>query len=201
MKNIFFPIFLLFFTSCSESKKVEVFEINLLENIELCKKQPFAKVLFGLGIRFVGSGVAKLLADRFSNMKNISKATEVELLAINGIGPRIAKSVFDYCRDQFTVNLISKLEKYRLQFSQQVVKNLNLKFSGKTFILTGTLKSMSREEATKYIQSNGGKVTSSVSSKTDFVIVGADAGSKLEKAKILGIQILNENDFKILLNS
>ncbi len=174
---------------------------NLLENIELCKKQPFVKVLFGLGIRFVGSGVAKLLADRFSNMKNISKATEVELLAVNGIGPRIAKSVFDYCRDPFTVNLISKLEKYRLQFSQQVVKNSNLKFSGKTFILTGTLETMTREEATKFIQSNGGKVTSSVSSKTDFVIVGVDAGSKLEKAIILGIQILNENDFKILLNS
>ncbi|MSP64167.1 MAG: NAD-dependent DNA ligase LigA [Bacteroidetes bacterium] len=174
---------------------------NLLENIELCKKQPFVKVLFGLGIRFVGSGVAKLLADRFSNMKNISKATEVELLAVNGIGPRIAKSVFDYCRDPFTVNLISKLEKYGLQFSQKVVKNSNLKFSDKTFILTGTLETMTREEATKFIQSNGGKVTSSVSSKTDFVIVGVDAGSKLEKAIILGIQILNENDFKILLNS
>lgn len=174
---------------------------NLLENIELCKKQPFVKVLFGLGIRFVGSGVAKLLADRFSNMKNISKSTEVELLAVNGIGPRIAKSVFDYCRDPFTVNLISKLEKYGLQFSQKVVKNSNLKFSDKTFILTGTLETMTREEATKFIQSNGGKVTSSVSSKTDFVIVGVDAGSKLEKAIILGIQILNENDFKILLNS
>lgn len=174
---------------------------NLIESIEYSKKQPFQKVLFGLGIRYVGSGVAKLLAENLLNMKTIIEATEEKLTAIDGIGERIAKSVNQFCRDKNSSLIIKRLYKFGLQFSQKEIQQINSGISNKIFVLTGTLVNFSREDAKILIEEQGGKVTSSVSKKTDFVVAGSEAGSKLTIAQNLGINILNEEEFKSLLES
>ncbi|MDP3148296.1 MAG: NAD-dependent DNA ligase LigA [Ignavibacteria bacterium] len=174
---------------------------NLLSSIEKSKKQPFAKVLFAIGIRYVGSGVAKKLSDHFLSLENLQKASKEELTNVFEIGESIAESILQFFGDQKNILIIERLKQHGLNFSTEkkmVAENI---FTDKSFVLTGSLENFSREEAGEKIIGFGGKVVSSVSKKTDFVLAGVAAGSKLEKAKSLGIKILSEQDFLKMLES
>ena len=172
---------------------------NLLDAIESSKKKPFHKVLFGLGIRYVGAGVAKLLADAFPSIGQLQQATEEELENVEGIGPRIAESVVRFFHDNHSKQLLRTLDSAGITLCGEIRKQNHSAISGKTFVLTGGLESMSRDNAKEKIELLGGKVSSSVSKKTDFVVVGTDAGSKLQKATELGIRTLSEKEFITLL--
>jgi len=171
---------------------------NLLEAIEKSKKKPFDKVLFAIGIRYVGTGVAGKLAGSLRSIDKIEKASEEELLEIEDIGPSIAKSVKQFFSSKTNLEIVEKLRKAGLNFSfkesKSEVVNDNF-FTGKTFVLTGTLSSFTREEASEKITQFGGKVTGSVSKSTNYVVAGEKAGSKETKARDLGVEILNEDDF------
>lgn len=170
---------------------------NLLDGITASKQLPFSRVLFGIGIRFVGEGVAKLLADHFTSIEALRAATQEELEQVEGIGPRIAESVFRFFRDKHSAALVKRLEQAGVTMRGAEKKRFtgSSPVTGKTFVLTGGLSSMSRDEAKDRIEALGGKSGSSVSKKTDFVIVGTDAGSKLQKAVELGITTLSEEEF------
>lgn len=168
---------------------------NLLNAIETSKKQPFQKVLFALGIRYVGAGAAKKLADHFLSIDNLIKASEEEITSVHEIGLSISKSVRKFFSDKHNIDIINRLKKQGLVFETERKKVKQNFFKDKTFVISGTLKNFSREEAGDKIVSLGGKVTSSVTSKTDFLIAGENAGSKLDKAKKLNIKILSEKDF------
>ncbi len=175
---------------------------NILTAIEESKKKSFDKVLFGLGIRHVGERVAKLLADAFISYEKLSSASEEEIMSVNEIGPKIAASVHSFVSDKKSRMLIEKLMNSGLNFQKQVKageERSNMLFAGKTFVLTGTLNKYKREVAQEIIENSGGKVTSSVSKKTDFVLAGSDAGSKLEKAKTLGVKVIDEDEFDRML--
>ncbi len=173
---------------------------NLLKAIEKSKTQPFEKVLFALGIRYVGAGVAQKLAEHFGSIDELIKADEDEILSVYEIGPSISRSIKQFFSDKHNIELIEKLKKAGLRFSSEQKKPVKDNFfKDKTFVLTGTLSSFSRDEAAARIKELGGKTTSSVSKSTDYVIAGEKAGSKLEKAKTLGVKILTENEFLKLL--
>ena len=169
---------------------------NLVEAIEKSKKQPFQKVVFALGIRYAGAGVAKLLADSFGSIEKLQEASLEELEAVEGVGPRIAESVYRFFREKHAKSLVKRLQQAGVTMKSSRPKASSAAFAGKTFVLTGGLESMTREEAKEKIEARGGKVTGSVSAKTDFVVVGTDAGSKLDKARELGIKTLDENAFR-----
>lgn len=174
---------------------------NILSAIEESKKKPFDKVLFALGIRHIGERTAKILANNFGSIDNISKATEEEIQSVHEIGPKIAQSVSKFFKDKKNIELINKLKKAGLQFESEKKKNpgkINENVNNKIFVLTGTLENYKRDEAQKIIEDLGGRVSSSVSKKTDYVLAGSEAGSKLEKAKELGVKILDEKGFETL---
>ncbi len=173
---------------------------NLLSAIEESKNQPFAKVLFALGIRYVGAGAARKLATHFNSIDAMINASEEEISEIHEIGPSISGSVKKFFASEANIKIIDRLKKHGLNFSSQkeIIKE-NL-FTSKSFVLTGTLSGFSREDAGEKILALGGKVVSSVSKKTDFVIAGENAGSKLDKAKSLGIKIITEEEFINMLN-
>ncbi len=168
---------------------------NLLNAIKTSKSQPFHKVLFAIGIRYVGAGAAKKLADNFGSIDNLINASEEQISAIHEIGPSISKSVKQFFSQKSNVKLIEKLKKEGLIFSSEKRDVKDNLFKGKTVVLTGTLSSLSREEASDKIITLGGKVSSSVSKKTDFLVYGESAGSKLSKAKELGIKTIDEKEF------
>ncbi len=168
---------------------------NLLKAIEESKKQPFAKVLFALGIRYVGSGAAKKLADHFLSIDKLMNASEEDITSVHEIGPSISKSVIKFFSDKHNIDIINRLKKRELVFETQKKVIKENFFYDKTFVITGTLENFSREDASEKIVSCGGKVTSSVSSKTDYLLAGENAGSKLDKAKKLNIKILSEENF------
>lgn len=173
---------------------------NLLEAIEESKSQNFERVIFALGIRHVGAGVAKVLARSFKNMNEIMKATKEELQKIHEVGETISDSIINFFADKNNVNLVKDLKNFGLQFESKQ-KSTASKLSRKNFVITGTLSSMTRDEAKKQIEALGGRVTERVSSKTSFLIAGENPGSKLEKAAKLKIEILKEEDFLTLLKS
>ncbi len=172
---------------------------NLIDAIAQSKRQPFHKVLFALGIRYVGAGVAKLLADSFDSIENLQSASQEELEHVEGIGPRIAESVVRFFKERHTKELVKKLQRAGVTLKSEKKESSTQPFAGKTFVLTGGLHSMTREEAKEKIESLGGKVTSSVSTKTDFVVVGTDAGSKFDKAVELGVKTVDEKEFQKML--
>ena len=174
---------------------------NLIDAIERSKKQTFQKVVFALGIRYVGAGVAKLLAESFGSMEKLQDATAQELEQVEGIGPRIAESVYRFFREKHAKSIVKKLQQAGVTMKSSKPKSSSAPFAGKTFVLTGGLESMTRDEAKEKIEGLGGKVTGSVSSRTDYVVVGTDAGSKLDKARELGIKTLDEPSFVKLLSS
>ncbi len=172
-------------------KKVE----KLIKAIEDSKQQTLDRLLFGLGIKHVGGKVAKILVQTFGSLEAISKATKEELINIFDIGDMIAESVVDYFHDENNQQLIETLKRFGLNMTYEKVKTVEHEFTGKTFVLTGKLEQLTRDEASEMIEKLGGKVSGSVSKKTDFVLAGSDAGSKLKKAEALGINILDEDAF------
>ncbi|QAV25308.1 DNA ligase [Neobacillus thermocopriae] len=171
---------------------------NLLQAIEASKQNSLERLLFGLGIRHVGAKAAKTLAEHFETMERLQQATKEELTAIHEIGEKMADSIVTYFSKEEVKQLLERLRAYGVNMTYKGAKqtvDINSTFAGKTFVLTGTLQSMSRSEAKEAIEALGGKVTGSVSKKTDVAVVGEDAGSKLEKAKQLGITIWDEARF------
>jgi DNA ligase (NAD+) len=168
---------------------------NLLTAIEASKSQPFARVLFALGIRYVGSGAAKKLAEHFNSIDDLINAEGEEITAINEIGPSISGSVLKFFSNGSNKAIIKRLKEHQLNFKAEKKIASETFFNGKTFVLTGVLSSFSREEAGDRINALGGKVTSSISKKTNFVIAGENVGSKLAKAKSIGVAVMNENEF------
>ena len=168
---------------------------NLLDSIEKSKSQPFHRVLYALGIRFVGSEVAKLLADAFGSMDKLMRASVDEIADVYGVGPKIAESVYRFLHDPRNIELIERLRKAGVTMEVKKEEMEGKKLAGKTFVFTGALKSFSREEAKAIVERLGGKVSSSVSRKTDYVVVGENPGSKYEKAKKLGVKMINEDEF------
>jgi DNA ligase (NAD+) len=166
----------------------------LLAAIEASKSQPLSRLLGALGIRHVGSIAAQLLARHFGTLDAIAAASEEEIGAVRGIGPIIAQGVATYFRDPSAKRLIEKLRKTGVNFSEprQVAQGGSL--SGKTVVITGTLPTLSRAKATEVVEQAGGRVTSSVSKSTSFLVAGEEAGSKLEKARTLGVEIIDEAD-------
>ena len=168
---------------------------NLLDGIAGSKRQPFHRVIFGLGIRHVGAGVAKVLAESYPSMDALSAAKEEELHLTPQVGPKIAESIVHFFADRHNREIVRRLKEAGLMMTgASRAKKATL--VGKTFVLTGTLPSYTREEAGRIIEENGGKVVSSVSKNTSYVLAGEDAGSKLTKARSLGITVLSESEFK-----
>lgn len=173
---------------------------NILSSIEESKKKPFEKVLFAIGIRHVGEKTARILCNHFRNIDNLQLASIDEISKIYEIGPKIAESVYNFFRDKKSKVLIDRLKKAGLKFEiEQEQISVNPNFAGKTFVLTGALTNYTREAATELIEKSGGRVTSSISKKTDYVLVGNEPGSKYNKAKALGLKIISESDFEKML--
>jgi DNA ligase (NAD+) len=165
---------------------------QLLDAIDASKRQPLSTLLFALGIRHVGAQGAKLLARHFGTMDGLTKATEEEIAAIRGVGPAIAAAVVGFFRDARNRKLVERLENLGLTMTEPVAATAGGPLAGHTYVITGTLPSLSRQKAAELIEAAGGQVTDSVSKKTTAVVVGADAGSKLEKAKALGVPLIDE---------
>ena len=174
---------------------------NLLAAIEKSKENSFEKVLFGLGIKEVGAKTAKVLARKYLDIDALSKASEEELLEIQDVGPILSSSLVNWFKDEKNIELVNALKERGLNFKYlgSTSKAAGSYFSGKTVVLTGTLSSMGRKEATNLLEDVGAKVTGSVSKATDCVIAGEAAGSKLDKAQQLGIQVLSEEEFLALI--
>ena len=174
---------------------------NLLDAIEKSKQNSLEKVLFGLGIKEVGAKMAKTLARKYLDIDALSQASEEELAEIPDVGPVLTESLTTWFADEKNQALISALKERGVNFKYigNTVKAAGSYFSGKTVVLTGTLSSMGRKEATALLEDVGAKVTGSVSKATDCVIVGVEAGSKLDKAQQLGIQVLDEQEFLSLI--
>jgi len=168
---------------------------NVLDEIEASKKLPMERVIFGLGIRFVGERTAEFLAEHFGSMDALMNATEEELQQVNEVGPRVSASIAEFFQEPRNRALVEQLRKASLTFSGKK-KERGTKLAGKTFVLTGTLAHFTRDEAKKLIEDQGGRVSGSVSKKTDFVVAGSDAGSKLDKAKELGVPVIDEKGLK-----
>ena len=166
---------------------------NILNEIENSKKLPLERLIYGLGIRFVGERTGQFLAEHFGSMDALMNAKEEELLEVDEVGPRIAESIAEFFQEPKNRELVERLRKAGLTFAGKK-KERGTKLAGKTFVLTGTLPHYSRDEAKKLIEDAGGKVTASVSKKTDYVVAGEDAGSKLDKAKGLGVKVIDEKE-------
>ena len=173
---------------------------NLLQGMEASKNRGLARVLNAISIRHVGQRVAQVLARRFGSAERLLLATETELAATDEIGPIIAKSVYEFCRSDEGRQIFEQLREagVSLESSEEDRVDQDGAFAGKTIVVTGSLQQYSRDEIERLIERLGGRAASSVSKKTDLVVAGESAGSKLEKAKQLGIRILTEDEFRQL---
>src|SRR5271166_5610955 len=170
---------------------------NILDEIEASKKLPLERVIYGLGIRMVGERTAQFLAEHFGSMEALEHASVEELQNVDEVGPRIAESIVEFFSIPANRKLIDRLGEAGLVFKGKK-KERGTKLAGKTFVLTGTFQKYTRDEAKAMIEVAGGKVTGSVSKKTDYVVAGADAGSKLDKAKELGVAVIDEKEMEKL---
>lgn len=168
---------------------------NIINSIENSKNKELYNLIYALGIEHVGLAASKLLAKKFKTLNNIINANEQEIAQIEGFGEVMAQSVVDFFSIEENLNLVNKLQDLGVASNAKFKENISQKLEGLTFVLTGTLPTLKRSQASKLIEENGGKVSSSVSKKTSFVLAGEDAGSKLEKAKALNIKIINEDEF------
>ncbi len=171
---------------------------NILDEIENSKKLPLERVIYGLGIRMVGERTAQFLAEHFGSMEALENAGVEELQNVNEVGPRIAESIVEFFGIAANKKLVDRLREAGLKLTGEK-KQRGTKLAGQTFVLTGTLAHFTRDEAKKMIEDAGGKVTGSVSKKTDYVVAGADAGSKLDKAKELGVKVVDEEELEKIL--
>lgn len=176
---------------------------NLIKSIEDSKSRPYSKTLYALGIPFVGKFLANLLADVSGNIENLAKMEVEELLSIDQVGDKVAQSVYNFFRDEESVELLSRLKSHGINYENKAKENTgNEMFSGKTFLFTGKLEHFGRSEIKDVVEKLGGTNLGSVSKKLDFLIVGEDAGSKLEKAQALGtVKIISEKDFFDMINN
>jgi DNA ligase (NAD+) len=174
---------------------------KLMEQIEASKTRGLQRLLYGLDIRHVGERYAKILANHFRDIDRLAEATVEELDDIHEIGLTVAVSVFEWFRNPLHVELIKKLKAagVKMETDGAGADKLDERFAGKTFVLTGKLENYTRDEAAKLIEDRGGRVSSSVSKKTDYVVAGEDAGSKLTKAESLGVAVLSEKEFAAML--
>jgi DNA ligase (NAD+) len=172
---------------------------NILNEIEASKKLPLERVIYGLGIRMVGERTAQFLAEHFGSMEALESAGVEELQDVNEVGPRIAESIVEFFSIAANRKLVERLREADLTLTGEK-KQRGTKLAGKTFVLTGTLAHFTRDEAKKMIEDAGGKVTGSVSKKTDYVVAGADAGSKLDKAKELAVAVIDEKEMEKIIS-
>jgi DNA ligase (NAD+) len=180
---------------------------NVLDEIENSKKLPLERVIYGLGIRFVGERTAQLLAEHFGSMDALLEAAALKneeesvakLQEVPEVGPRVAEAIREFFAEPRNLQLVERLRKAGLQFKGKK-KERGTKLAGKTFVLTGTLAHYTRDEAKQKIEAAGGKVSGSVSKKTDFVVAGEEAGSKLDKARELGVKVIDEAEMERLVN-
>ena len=173
---------------------------NLVEAIAASKAQPLSRLVFALGIDYVGEIAARLLARHFGTMDRLKQASEEEILAVRGIGDVIARSVARWFENLEAVALVDRLEAHGLTMTEPQAST-GTALAGQTWVITGTLPTLSREQATQLIEANGGRVTSSVSKKTTAVLAGADAGSKLAKATELGVRVVAEEELLEMINT
>ena len=173
---------------------------NLFASINKSKEQPFHKVLFALGIRYVGAGVARKLTTAFKTIENIKTATIEKLEAVDEIGPSISHSLTQYFSNITNVKLVNELKEKGLKFEEEISESSNQNLLGLSFVLTGSLEKLTRDEAKEKIISAGGKFISSLSKKTDYLVAGENAGSKLEKANKLGVKVISEEELNELIN-
>lgn len=172
---------------------------NLISSIEKSKEQGLDRVLFGLGIRLIGSRAATILAGKYESIENLMAASAEELAEISEIGEKMSQSIIDYFSKEKSKDIIERLKSSNVKMTYESQKKDDL-LEGKTFVLTGTLPTLKRNEAKAMIESHGGKVSGSVSKKTDYVVLGEDAGSKLTKAKELNIALLSEEELLSMLS-
>ena len=172
---------------------------KLLANIESSRRQPLPRILNALGIPFVGERTAQFLADAFGDLDKIAAADEEELQRAEEVGPKVSQSIRKFFQEKRNRDLIERLREEGLPFRYQPKRKAGGPLAGMTFVLTGTLPSLSREEATNRIEEAGGKVAGSVSRKTSYVVAGQDPGSKLDKARELGVKVIGEDDLRKLL--
>ena len=174
---------------------------KILKNIDVSRKQPLPRVLNGLGIPFVGERTAEILADTFGSLDAIMNADEEALQQAEEVGPKVSESIRQFFHERRNRELVERLRKAGLTFEHAIKKKSGGVLAGKTLVLTGTLANLAREEAKARIESAGGKVTGSVSKKTDYVVAGADPGSKLDKARELGVPVIDEDKLLALLGN
>jgi DNA ligase (NAD+) len=167
---------------------------KILDNIVRSKAQPLPRVLNGLGIPFVGERTAQILADHFGSVDAIAAADEENLQEADEVGPKVARAIREFFAEERNRSLVEQLRAAGLQFQQEIRRKAAGPLEGKAFVLTGTLPSLTREDAKARIEAAGGKVTGSVSKKTDYVVAGEEAGSKLDKARALGVAVIGENE-------
>jgi DNA ligase (NAD+) len=168
---------------------------NLLAAIEQSKTRPLDRLIFALGVRFVGEGTARTLTVRMGSLDRLAAARESELQGIPEVGPRVARAIVDYFASPQAKTVLKKLKAAGVRMETDASANRSEKLAGKTFVITGSLTSMSRDQAESLIVAHGGRASGSVSKKTDFVVVGENPGSKYDKARELGIKTLHEEDF------
>jgi DNA ligase (NAD+) len=173
---------------------------NVLEEIKASKQLPLERVIYGLGIRFVGERTAQFLAEHFGSLDDVMKASAEELEEVNEVGPRIAESIVEFFSDEHNRKMVSDLRQAGLRFTGQK-KEKGTQLAAKTFVLTGTLARYTRDEAKKMIEDAGGRVAGSVSKKTDYVVAGSDAGSKLDKARELRVKVVGEEELEKLVRT
>lgn len=181
----------------SLKKNGKKFASNLIQAIEESKKRPFYKLITALGIRHIGGKSAKTIAKHFKNIDNLMNAKVEEIAELEDVGQIMAESIYKFFKEEQTIDLIQRLQNAGVNMKdEQNYDEIDLKFQGLTFVLTGTLENYKREEVGEIIERLGGKVSSSVSKKTSYVLAGDEAGSKLTKAQTLGVNIITEKEFE-----
>jgi DNA ligase (NAD+) len=172
---------------------------NLLDEIAASKKQPLSRLIYALGMRFVGERTGQLLAENFGSLEELEEAKPEDLEKVTEVGPKVSESIVEFFSEPANRKLIKKLHAAGVRPTAEKREIKSQKFAGKSFVFTGALEHRSREEAGELVQQHGGKLSGSVSKKTDYVVVGADPGSKYDKAKELGVAILTESEFEKLI--
>jgi DNA ligase (NAD+) len=172
---------------------------NIVRNIEKSKKNPMPRVLTAFGMRFVGERTALFLAEAFGSIGAIAAASLEDLMTVEEVGPKVAESVYEFFREPRNQELVDRLLGAGLQYNYASTRPKAGPLKGKTFVLTGSLKNLSRDDAKRLIEASGGKVSGSISKKTTYLVAGEDPGAKLAKAQELGIPVLNEGQLMDLI--